>query len=105
MRLKKNKVSLMEKKRKEMESMAENLKAMEKIYNEINNSETNFYQLVQMLLEQGIKFSSINIETLVAMIVENADQLKKKKSSSKTDTESSDETSNDSSEDTYSVGI
>ena len=105
MKPRKPKASLMAKKRKELEEMAAKMEAMEKIDNELVKSETNIYLLIEMLLEQGIKFSEIDMDALAAMIAEKIDFLKtkKKKSVSQADDGSPDEASNES--DAYSAGI
>lgn len=103
----KPKMRLVDKRNMELAKMADRLKYLQGIQDEFVASESLFYELTETLLENEIKFSTLDISALSRLILDNIDSLRKKRTKKTVSKEESDISLDAPSpvEDTYSVGL
>ena len=101
----KPKMRLVDKRNMELAKMAERLKYLQGIQDEFVASESLLYELTETVLENEIKFSTLDISALSRLILDNIDSLRKERTKKNISKEGSDASPDAPAEDTYSVGL
>ena len=106
----KPKGSLRERNKNSIKEMKKKIEIQTKVDKELTGIENAIFELTTILVENDVMISKINMKLLAALIIENADSLKKvnsprRKKQSPEETSSESNESSEPAEDTYSVGL